>query len=174
MKTSLSWWSEVKASPSLLQGWLVKQYRGEVTAASRIRTLAANYHISKQQAATLQLIASQEEQHAEWVLELLKARGINPTLENAEDRYWAKTLPGIEDFETGAAVGAHAEAMRLDRIRVIANDDTAPEDIRSTFKRILIDERFHERAFRKMSTPEALEKTRGNHDLGKTALGLEA
>jgi rubrerythrin len=174
MKTSLTWWNEVKASPSLLKDWLVKQYRGEVTAADRIRTLADNYATTGLQRKTLEVIASQEETHASWVLGLLNARGIMPCSENAEDRYWAATLPGIEDFETGSAVAAHAEKMRLERIQVICEDQEAPEDIRSVFSRILKDELFHERAFRQMSTPAALAKTQDNHELGRTALGLVA
>lgn len=172
MKTSLTWWNEVKASASLLEDWLVKQYRGEVTAADRIRKLADNYATKGQHRKTLEVIASQEETHASWILGLLKTRGIDPSVENAEGRYWASTLPGIEDFETGTAVAAHAENMRLERIQVISEDQEAPEDIRSVFKKILVDEKFHERAFRSMSTPKALAKTQGNHELGRTALGL--
>ena len=174
MKTSLTWWTEVKASPSLLKDWLVKQYRGEVTAADRIRVLANQFSVSGQDRKTLEVIASQEETHASWVLGLLNARGINPSVENAEDRYWASTLPGIDSFETGTAVAAHAEKMRLERIQVISEDQDAPEDIQSVFKKILVDELFHERAFRSMSTPAAMEKTHGNHELGRKALGLVA
>lgn len=174
MKTSLSWWNEVKASPSLLKDWLVKQYRGEVTAALRIRNLATVYATDQRQRDILEVIAGQEEMHAKWVLGLLNARGVTPMVDRAEDRYWAATLPGIDDFETGAAVGAHAEAMRLERIKVISEDQTADADIRETFTKILKDEVFHERAFRNLSTPEALAKTEGKHELGRKALGLVA
>ena len=46
-------------------------------------------------------------------------------------------LAAIEDLETGCAVGAHAERMRLERIEVIAGDPEAPADIRAVFARIL-------------------------------------
>lgn len=171
---SKQWWDSVKNDSVKFNDWLVKQYRGEVTAATRIRVLKDNYPSSEKNKRVLEVIASQEEQHAGWVLELLVARGINPSLENAEKRYWAKTLQGIKDFATGTAVGAHAEGMRLERIKVICEDEEAPADVRVVFQKILKDELFHERAFTQMSTPEALESTRGNHLLGKESLGLEA
>ena len=174
MKTSQTWWNEVKASPSLLKEWLVKQYRGELTAASRIRKLALQFNVNVHDLKTLSVIAQQEETHASWVLGLLTSRGITPSTENAENRYWASTLPGIDSFETGTAVTTHAEAMRLERIQVISEDQTAPRDIREVFTKILVDEQFHERAFRSMTTSDALSKTYGNHELGRAALGLVA
>jgi len=62
--------------------------------------------------------------------------------------------------------------MRLERIEVIVNDPQAPSDVRRVFARILAQERFHERAFRRLSDPQALEATRGAHELGLVALGL--
>jgi hypothetical protein len=62
--------------------------------------------------------------------------------------------------------------MRLERIEVIAADTTAPADLRDVFARILPQERFHERAFRSLATPESLERTREAHNLGRAVLGL--
>lgn len=174
MKNSKTWWNEVKNDKTKLNDWLVKQYRGEVTAADRILAFTDKYAEHDRNIATLKVIASQERMHAEWVKGLLDARGITPDLSGAEDKYWSKTLPDIESFETGAAVGAHAEAMRLERIRVIVADETSPKDIRAVFTLILKDEEFHERAFRNMASPEAMEKTKDSHELGMQLLGLEA
>lgn len=177
MVSSEKWWETTKADEGKFNDWLLRQYRGEVTAAQRIRLLASQYETSVKNRYILSAIASQEEQHAEWVKTLLVNRGISipeNLSEEAEQRYWAKTLPGIDSFETGAAVGAHAEKMRLDRIKAIAGDSLAPQDVRSVFAKILKDEEFHERAFRRMTTNEAYEATMGNHELGKVALGLEA
>jgi rubrerythrin len=177
MKTSQQWWNEVKNDAIKLGEWLVKQWRGEVTAAERIMSFSSHFAQTGKQITTLAVIASQEAQHAKWVKELLDSRHIivDPNVVNqAEKRYWKETLPGIEDFATGAAVAAHAEGMRLERIRVICEDAETPEDIRSVFKRILKDEEFHERAFAQMSTQKALAATQGKHDLGRLALGLEA
>lgn len=174
MKTSKQWWDEVKQDDSKLAEWLIKQYVGEMTAANRIIRLADAYTASTKQAMLLAKVATDELNHALWVLELLNTRNIPvPRIEDAENRYWKSTLPGIEDLETGAAVGAHAEAMRLARIRVIAEDESAPADIRAVFQKILPDEEFHEKAFLSLTTDDALAKTRGNHELGLTALGLE-
>jgi hypothetical protein len=89
-----------------------------------------------------------------------------------QDRYWQRTVPEVTDLATGAAVGAHAEKMRLQRIEAIANDADADADIRSVFARILPQERFHERAFRSLATPAALAATEGAHELGRRVLGL--
>ena len=178
MKTSTQWWSEVKSNDSKMADWLKKQYRGEVTASYRIRKLSEQYVDKESKEATiLAKIAEQEETHAQWVKELLDSRNIAvdaTDIEQAESRYWAKTLPGITSFETGTAVAAHAEGMRLERIRAIANDDQSPEDIRDVFTKILKDEIWHESAFTHLSKAEALKATEGDDKLGREALGLEA
>lgn len=172
MRSSKQWWEETKADPQKLNEWLIKQYRGEATAAVRIREFAMAHAPSPKDQLTLGIIAGQELLHAEWVLELLKARGLEPDLDGAEERYWKETLPGIESFETGAGVAAHAEAMRLERIEVIANDPQAPKDVRETFRRIYADEQFHADAFSRMAGSDGLNRTRDNHEQGMKALGL--
>ncbi len=178
MKTSKQWWDEVKNDSDKIDRWLRKQWRGEVTAAGRIQKLASQYTVADGREYTiLHTIAEQERQHADWVGELLDSRGIvvdDSDLLQAEGRYWAETLPGIKDFATGTAVAAHAEKMRLERIQTIVDDETAPVDIRDVFTRILKDELWHERAFRGLSTPEALQETEGDYKLGREALGLVA
>lgn len=172
-KTSQQWWAEVKNDPKKLNGWLVRQYRGEATASKRIVEFADRFAPDAVTKRILNTIAEQEKQHAEWVLELLKTRGIEPDIKDAEKRYWKETMSDIQTFATGAAVGAHAERMRLERIETIANDASAPADIRETFKRILRDELFHAAAFEQMAGPEALERTLPSHRRGREALGLE-
>jgi rubrerythrin len=178
MKTSKQWWDEVKGSEHKTEAWLRKQWRGEVTASFRIKKLAEQYTDStSRESKILNQIASQEETHAEWVKTLLISRGItvdDTEIAKAEDRYWAQTLPGIKDFSTGTAVAAHAEGMRLERIRIIVEDKDSPIDIRRVFSQILHDEEWHESAFKKLSTSEALAATEGDHKLGREALGLVA
>lgn len=172
-KTTQRWWNEVKSDPKRFDGWLVRQFRGEATASKRIVDFAMAHAPDQKSRRTLLLIAAQEAQHAEWVLGLLKSRNIEPDINNAEKRYWNETLPEITSFQTGAAVGAHAERMRLERITTIAEDVDAPADVREVFNKILKDELFHERAFREMAGPEALEATLESHRAGRKALGLE-
>jgi len=115
----------------------------------------------------------QEEDHAAWVGDLLRARGEEPcVLKDKEERYWQETLPGITSWESGCAVAAHAEAMRLDRIRVIVADPETPVDVRAVFARILPQEEFHERAFRAFAGDAALAATLHGHEEGARALGL--
>jgi rubrerythrin len=176
MRDSSQWWRAVKASPDLLLDWLRKQYHGEATAAVRIRQFLASHGAGASDprwVATVEEIARQEETHAGWVGELLRTRGEEPAVIAAkEERYWQATLPGIESWETGCAVAAHAEAMRLDRIRVIVDDPDAPADVREVFGRILPQEEFHERAFRAFSSDAALTATLHQHVAGAQALGL--
>lgn len=146
-----------------------KQWRGEVTAGQRIVKLPEQYSSTDRERSILATIAKQEDTHASWIKTLLSDRNIevdDTSIIEAEERYWAKTLPGIKDFATGTAVAAHAEGMRLERIRVIAEDETAPVDIRDTFIKILKDEVWHEIAFTSLSTPDALGATMGDYKLG--------
>lgn len=175
MHTSKEWWNSVKNDPEKLTDWLRDQYRGEVTASARIAGFSAQYaQPGSHDARVLAAIADQEDLHAQWVGGLLRARGETPRVEDVPERYWSETLPGITSLESGAAVGAHAEAMRLERIRTIANDPEAPEDIRAVFTRILPQEEFHERAFREMAGPLAMAGTQASHEAGMAALGLAA
>ncbi len=171
--TSREWWAAVKASPARLNAWLRDQYRGEATAAERIRMLRDAFAGSSPRAARiLTIIAEQEAAHGAWVAGLLRARGLAVTVDATPARYWKHTLAAVADLETGCAVGAHAERMRLERIEEIVRDETAPADIRAVFARILPQERFHERAFRKLAGSAAMAKTAGAHALGRGALGL--
>ena len=173
MTTTLDWWRRTKADPERLLAWLLDQYRGEATAAERIRGLRDRFGgVDARAFRVLTLIAAQEEKHARWVGGLVAARRVIPRVDDVRARYWQEPLRAIADFATGCAVGAHAEKMRLERIEVIAGDCDAPADVRAVFARILPEERFHERAFRMLAGAEALARTKDAHDAGRAALGL--
>ena len=171
-RTASTWWASIRSDPAKLNAWLLDQYRGEASAAVRIGLLRDRFSAAPAAARVLTIIADQEEEHARWVAGLLEARG-PVAVADKRARYWdAQSLDLIADFQTGCAVGAHAERMRLERIEVIAHDDDAPEDVRAVFARILPQERFHERAFSALAGAPALEATRDAHELGRAALGL--
>lgn len=176
MKTSAEWWAEVKADPAKFNEWLQKQYIGELTAAERIQGLLTSFKIKDEDqdvfTRLISKIASDEMRHAYWIKGILDTRGVEVLPHDPSQRYWAATLEGIDSFETGTAVAAHAEEMRLERIKVIATDPETPDDIRSVFERIWRDEVFHAKAFRVMTTDAAYEATRERHELGLKALGL--
>lgn len=177
MKTSAQWWDEVRQDPDLFNNWLAKQYRGEVTAAARIRKLASTT-LEPNSIRILNFIADQEAEHAEWVAGLLLNRGIDATtidIGGAEDRYWdAVGVNTDHSFETTAAIGAHAEAMRLERIRAIVDHPLTPLDVEIVFTKIMKDELMHEAAFRHLAGPEAMAATSYNAEQGRIVLGLEA
>jgi rubrerythrin len=128
--------------------------------------------MTEKQFKTISIIADQERTHAAWVAQLLVNRNMTPVKLEKVERYWDKTLTSVDTFLKGAAVAAHAEEMRLKRIRAICNDNNAAEDIREVFKKILPQEEFHARAFKKMTTQEEYDRTQHAHDLGRLALGL--
>jgi rubrerythrin len=172
---SLAWWTRIRQDPRALNDWLRDQYRGEATAANRILTLADRYTSEgSREHRLLTRIAEQESKHARWVGELLSARRLPVPAEpdTARERYWKKMLPIISDLASGAAVGAHAERMRLWRIEAIVSDAQAPADVRAVFTRILPEERFHERAFRSLAGEAALHATLDGHERGMQVLGL--
>jgi rubrerythrin len=171
MRTTTEWWNETKTDPARFNEWLQKQYHGEVTAAERIERYCSS-QAKPEWIKTLKKIADQERQHAGWIAALLVARGLTPELKHTPERYWEQTLPQITDFESATAVAAHAEKMRLERIGAIASDESAPQDVRDTFERILHDEIFHEKAFSMMAGKPAMEAHREAHRKGLVALGL--
>lgn len=171
-KTSSEWWAEVKADPAKFNAWLIRQHRGEASAYDRIQDFAGRYAPDPAIYAALMTIADEEQKHAGWIQALLESRGIPVDTSGAENRYWSATLPAITSFETGAAVGAHAEAMRLERIRAIVADPEAPEDVRTTFEAILHDEVQHESLFRRLAGPAAMAAVSPDHQRGLELLGL--
>ena len=171
--TSQQWWNTVRNDDALLRAWLRDQYRGEATAAPRIESLRDAYAKRGTKAhRVLTLIAAQERKHASWVAQLLAARGEAVGVDDVTERYWPHVTKLIDDLETGAAVGAHAERMRLERIEVIAADADASSDVRDVFTRILVEGRFHARAFAALAGDAALARTKNAHVLGRAALGL--
>ncbi|MCB9742244.1 MAG: hypothetical protein H6740_06590 [Alphaproteobacteria bacterium] len=175
LDASQRWWRATRDDPARLNAWLLSQHRGEATAADRITELRDAWAAPDSKAwRVLSLIVEQERTHAVWVAELLAARGLPVEIEEKAERYWPALMEVIEDLETGCAVGAHAEEMRLRRIEAIAGDPEAPADVRACFQRILPEERFHARAFAKLAGETALDKTNGAHEAGLRALGLVA
>lgn len=71
-----------------------------------------------------------------------------------------------------AAIANLAENMRLERIKVIAEDSTADADIRAVFKKILPMEVKHEHIFGSMTNRESIIKALSNHEDGLNELGL--
>jgi rubrerythrin len=173
MRTSKEWWEYTKTSPDKLINWLKNQYHGESVASERIRKfilpkMEGKYHFM------VERIADDEDRHSQWVGKLLYDRGVTPEILQKEERYWKQVM--TEDFENdgnyAAAVAAHAEEMRLERITVIMDDDTAPSDIRETFRNIYKDELFHAKGFKLIAGDEYYNKASENHAKGLEALGL--
>lgn len=175
LRTTDAWWLEVSSCPTRMIAWLKSQYYGESTAVDRVLFLISHYNVKGTNKMLLEKISSDERNHAMWVKGLLLNRGIDEVLLEREERYWAAALvDGLpETFELAAAIGHHAEVMRLDRIQLLAADERF-EDIAAVFKKILKDELFHAKALGLMSTPEAIEATRHMHIAGANALGLVA
>jgi tRNA isopentenyl-2-thiomethyl-A-37 hydroxylase MiaE len=170
MKTSTQWLSEIKSNPFKLIDWLQRQYIGEVLASQRISQLAEDY---PQEFKILSKIALDEYNHAELIKTLLINRNIKlPTITDEDVRYWKPILGNLHSFEEIAGAGHHAEAMRLVRIKLLAEDSEIAEDIRLTFKSILKDEEWHSSAFKNLSTPSAIESTKIIHEEGLNMLGL--
>ncbi|CAN5729781.1 hypothetical protein BH11MYX4_BH11MYX4_15670 [soil metagenome] len=85
-----------------------------MTAASRIEALRDAFTLPGSRAhVVLTVVAGQERKHGTWDADLLRARGLDVHVEAVEDRYWRRTVPEVVALETGAAIGAHAEQMRL-------------------------------------------------------------
>jgi len=62
--------------------------------------------------------------------------------------------------------------MRLERITVIMNDETADADILETFKNIYKDELFHAKAFKLIGGDDYYKASSEKHAKGLEALGL--
>ena len=170
-RTSLEWWHSIRHCHEEVCAWLQKQAYGEEQAAKRIASLAQDTDLPFETRVVLDRISEDEAKHAAWIKHCLKRRGLL-ALDEHENRYWKEALKDVGTKDEIFAAAAHAEAMRLERIRVIAYDKTAPWDIYETFNGILKDEERHAAEFRKLASTEALEKMLPRHQEGLKALGL--
>lgn len=66
-------------------------------------------------------------------------------------RYWRNTLQCICDKETAAAIGAYAEGLSLQRMRVIIRDKNTPQDLIDLFKIVELEEAFHAKSLEKIA-----------------------
>jgi hypothetical protein len=172
MKTTNQWWNEVKSDEAKLHAWLRRQYVGELAAVNLLSELLISFgsDMTPKQWETIYKIMQQEALHGHRMKGLLDARGIKPEKNaSAERRYWKEVLPAVDSFGKAVAAGFHAEHMRLYRIREIANDESAPADIRDTFRRILPHEEWHEEAFAEMKNGVDITPF---HEKGLAALNL--
>lgn len=175
-KSSLVWWEVLLADPAKQIEWLKKQYHGEVLAGRRIRRIFGKFKLDAIDQAIVDRVASEEDQHALWLGNLLEDRGVNPEmLTEHEERYWdTDKLDEIASVEEAAAIGFHAEVMRLARIKTIRDHPDSPEDMSAVMARIFEDEVGHVAAFKGLTNPDAIEAAREDHDTGVNALGLVA
>lgn len=178
MKTSKTWWENLRSNDAVIADWLLRQYYGEVQAAIRIKRMLKMYKLTSLQQCVVTRIANDEAKHAKWIGELLLARGITPN-GYTTNRYWHKAINKDKfdtlgySFSELCAIACHAEEMRLERITVLMQQKEYT-DIAKVFAKIDSDEQFHAAAFRAMTTTQDLAKYRSFHELGKQALGLTA
>jgi 8-oxo-dGTP pyrophosphatase MutT (NUDIX family)/rubrerythrin len=170
-RTSSEWWQELKTSPARRIDWLRKQYHGELLASRRVAKFRDD-SVGTEWFEALDVIAQQEAKHAAWVGTLLKARGIEPRQIEKDERYWNITMAGVDTFKGLAATAAHAERMRLERIKVICCDPATEPDIRAVFSRILPEETFHVRAFTRMAGDTAMRDALSRHEKGMAAINV--
>lgn len=172
MKTTAQWWAETRDDAAKLVHWLKRQYVGELAAVNLLSEMLLKFgaDMTPQQWHDIHKVMQQEALHASWMKRLLDTRGIAPTRESdATRRYWAQVLPAVTDLGKASAAAHDAEHMRLFRIREIAFDMSAPQDIRETFQAILPHEEWHEVVFAAMRGDVRLDAAR---DRGLSALNL--
>jgi len=178
-KTS-AWWYSVLRDGSKLEKWLIRLYQNEFDAYYRFNDFANKYCVFEDEHWYLfKFLAEQELRHAHMVLSLIKLRGINDKLPinlftgNSPERYWDCVLPCIVDLSTAAGVGALAEGLSLERMRVIISDPDTPKDIRALFEAIEPDEGVHAKVLGVLAGRHGISSVIDCHSAGLEALGLK-
>ena len=175
MTTSAEWWASIKENPGKLEGWLRRQYVGEMAAVNLLSQVLLRFggQATEKEWTNVYRVLGQEALHAKWIYDLCASRKIAlGTDESAERRYWKEVLPHISTFRDAMDAAYHAERMRLERIRVIAADpDPVFADVAAVFRAILPHEEWHEEIFGEMRATAAGTTTR-YHERGLEALNL--
>ncbi len=175
------WWEKLLADEEKLNGWLVRLYQNERDAAFRFIDFANKFCDGDMEPWYLfHFIAMQEHRHAEIVLALLHDRGINIvhpssfTIDSsANGRYWGKVMPCAVDKDTAAGVGALAEQLSLERMRVIIDHPFTPKPIVEMFKQLEPDESLHAKALANLAGKHGISEVIDCHSAGLVALGLK-
>ena len=169
------WWQKCLSDKEKLEHWLVSLHNNEKDAEDRFKDFAIAYcKVDSEEFKTFMLIASQEENHAKMVKEILDKRGITLyELSSKNGRYWRNTLPCICDMKTAAAIGAYAEGLSLSRMRVIIKDKNTPDDLKKLFELIEPEESFHAKALEQIATKYGMKAVKDCHDKRLIELGLK-
>lgn len=172
MHTTRDWWAETKSDPEKLAHWLKRQYVGELAAVNLLSEVLLKFgaDMTKKQWHDVYTVMQQEALHAHWVKGLLDSRGLSVDKDaDPQRRYWMEVLPEVDDLQKAGAAAYDAEHMRLYRIREIAQDTEATQDIREVFAKILPHEEWHEEVFSELRGSARLDEAR---DRGLRALSL--
>ena len=138
VQKTTEWWLKVLQEPARLNAWLVRLYHNEKDAEQRFRDFAEAFCQGDEGAWHLFVFISlHEKRHAGIVADVLTARGIFERGKlTGTERYWGQVLPCVIDQSTAAGVGALAEGLSLERMRVIIRCRETPEDLRAMFEKI--------------------------------------
>lgn len=165
LRTSQQWWDSIKGDESKVIRWLQKQCYGEYEAWRRISELFFRFN-----SPVLDMIAKDEYSHYIYIKNYLESRGHSAYTQH-EVRYWKEIPKEVKTIEEVGAIGHLAEAMRLERIEIIANDMTYPA-LANLFTVILYDERMHVKAFKHLTNDIQIELARADHEAGMRSIGL--
>jgi len=172
-----TWWLAVLKDEARLNAWLVRLYNNEKDAYERFLDFARRFCKGRQNKEAWYLfhfIAEQERRHAHMVLDLLISRGIVQRNNSGNsERYWSKVLPCVQCLQTAAGVGALAEGLSLERMRVIISCKETPGTIRKMFLEIEPDESVHARTLADLAKKHGIRKVIDCHSEGLIALGLK-
>lgn len=175
LQATKNWWHKCLNDPEKLEHWLVALYNNEKDAEVRFASFGINYCYNDKEAhKTFMIIAEQERKHAIMVEEILKNRNIKLYNKSSNDgRYWRNTLPCICDMQTAAAIGAYAEGLSLQRMRVIIKDPNTPIDLKKLFEVVEPEESYHAKVLEQIATKYGMKKVKDCHDKGLEELGLK-
>lgn len=175
IKVTKKWWKECLNDTEKLEHWLVGLYNNEKDAEERFINFAESYcHDNKPYFDIFMGIAGQERNHAIAVEKILEDRGIKKYQKSTKNgRYWRNTLPCVCDIKTAAAIGAFAETLSLNRMRIIIKDPSIPKDLVELFKLIEPEESYHAKVLRNIATKYGMDSVKDCHDKGLAELGLK-
>lgn len=175
MKNSTTWWNDTKNNQENLRDWLQRQYVGEFAAVNLLSEILIRFghEMNGDQRRNIYKVMLQEALHGQWMSQLLENRGWAPEAQpDVTERYWKNIIPNVKNFQDAMQAAAQAENMRLQRIRAIVNDPTAPADIHKVFEQILPHEEWHEEVFTTMCGDYHNPEIKQGHDQGLSSLSL--
>lgn len=161
---TITWWDGLLKDDERMMRWLQKLQQTEYDGFTGNREADEQWGGGNPAVSNVfRVTGDDEKRHSDLLVDLIHKRGGTTVEVQPESLYWTEMDAIITSLETCAAVFHLGEVLAAERFKVLFEHDGTPDDIRAFLEAALPDEEYHARAFKRISSPEAIEIVQRKH-----------